>query len=99
MLRSLLALQQTCAGGRRQWQGTIEAVFSLVNSYKYRVLIGQVYLFEDAELKTIYNLNDLVSEVEPEHDLIISDENVPEQTERKYLHKHSNIFHAIKYFL
>ena len=44
---------------------------------------GKVYLFEDAELKTVYNLNDLVAEVEPEHDLLLSDENVPDKNERK----------------
>ena len=43
---------------------------------------GKIYLFEEAELKTVYNLPDLVAETEPEqfHE---EQEDVPKDVEKK----------------
>ena len=44
---------------------------------------GKVYLFEDAELKTIYNLSELVSDTEPDTDLLLSDNNAVDKLEKR----------------
>lgn len=55
---------------------------------------GKVFLFEEADLKTVYNLSDLVAETEPEHLDGLSEDVKPDLEKRKLIF---DTFHPIEW--